>query len=210
MAPRECDLQAVLHNMFPYLNTHNRSTLVLDPSFINHGVEQDCHWAPFYPDAREEIPANAPKPLGKAVQVTVFVDSEHAGDLITRHSWTGILIYVNRAPIIWYSKCQNSVETSTFGWDFTALKTGIEMIKGLRFKTYVMGVPLDGPAHVRIDNMSVVNNTLRKKSNAVAYHFVRENVASEMCHIVYEPSQTNLADILTKLQTEQNKRDLCQ
>ena len=205
MAPREGDLQAVLH-MFAYLNTHNRSTLVLDPSFINHGVELDCHWAPFYPDAREEIPANAPKPLGKAVQVTVFVDSEHAGDLITRRSWTGILIYVNRAPIIWYSKCQNGVETSTFGLDFTALKTDIEMIKGLRFKCHMMGVPLDGPAHVRIDNMSVVNNTLRKKSNALC----QREYASEMCHIVYEPSQTNLADILTKLQTEQNKRDLCQ
>ena len=31
----------------------------------------------------------------------------------------------------WYSKKQNSVETSTFGSEFTALKTGIEMIKGL-------------------------------------------------------------------------------
>ena len=71
----------------------------------------------------------------------------------------------------------------------------------------MMGVPLDGPAHVRIDNMSVVNNTsrlestLRKKSNVVAYHFVREIVASEMCRIAYEPSQTNLADTLMKLQT---------
>ena len=94
-----------------------------------------------------------------------------------------------------------------FGSEFTALKTGIEMIKGLHFKLRMMGVPLGRPAHVRIDNMSVVNNTsrpestLRKKSNAVAYHFVRKNVASEMCRIVYEPSQTNLADILMKLQT---------
>ena len=132
MAPREGHLQAVLH-MFAYLNPHNRSTLVLDPKYINHGVEPDCDWAPFYPDAREEMPANAPEPLGKAVQITAFVDTDHAGDLITRRSQTGILIYVNRALIIWYSKRQNSVETSTFGSEFTALKTGIEMIKGLRF-----------------------------------------------------------------------------
>ena len=40
-------------------------------------------------------------------------------------------MYLNRTPIIWYSKKQNSVETSTFGSEFTTLKTGIEMIKGL-------------------------------------------------------------------------------
>jgi hypothetical protein len=47
-----------------------------------------------------------------------------------------------------------------------------------------MGIPLYGHAHVRVDNMSVVKNTsvpestLKKKSNAIAYHFVREAVAA--------------------------------
>ena len=55
--------------------------------------------------------------------------------------------------------------------------------------------------------MSVVNNTsqpestLKKKSSAIAYHFVHESVASGMCKIAYEPSKTNLADLLTKIQT---------
>ena len=51
-----------------------------------------------------------------------------------------------------------------FGSEFTVLKTGIEMIKGLCFKLCMMGVPLDGPAHIRIDNMSVVNNTLQDRN----------------------------------------------
>ena len=119
----------------------------------------------------------------------------------------GVLIYLNRAPIIWYSKKQNSVETSTFGSEFTALKTGIEMIKGLQYKLQMMGIPIEGLAHVRKDNMSVVNNAmkpesmLKKKSNAIAYHFIRESVASGMCKIAYEPSETNLANLLTKIQT---------
>ena len=71
----------------------------------------------------------------------------------------------------------------------------------------MMGIPIEGHAHVRIDNMSVVNNTtkpesmLKKKSNAIAYHFVQESVASGMCKIAYEPLETNLADLLTKIQT---------
>ena len=71
----------------------------------------------------------------------------------------------------------------------------------------MMGIPIEGHAHVRIDNMSVVNNTmkpesmLKKKSNAIAYHFVCESVTSGMCKIAYEPLETNLANLLTKIQT---------
>jgi hypothetical protein len=37
------------------------------------------------------------------------------------------------------------------------MKTGVEITEGLRYKLRMMGVPLDGPAHVKVDNMSVVN-----------------------------------------------------
>jgi hypothetical protein len=137
--------------------------------------------------------------------MTVFIDADHAGDMMTRRSRTGVLVYLNRAPMIWHSKKQNSVETSTFGSEFIALKTRIDKIKGLRYKLRMMGIPLDGHAHVRVDNMSVVKNTtvpestLKKKSNAIAYHFVREAVASGIVRIAYEPSGSNKADILTKL-----------
>ena len=77
------------------------------------------------------MPPNSPPPLGNAVQITAFIDSDHAGDILSQQSRTGVLIYLNRSPIISYSNKQNSVETSTFGSEFTALKTDIEMIKGL-------------------------------------------------------------------------------
>ena len=53
------------------------------------------------------------------------------------------------------------------------LKTGFELLIGLRYKLRMMGVPLDGPAYVKVDNMSVVKNssmpesTLKKKSNVL-------------------------------------------
>ena len=120
--------------------------MVLDPSCINHGTEPSCDWSGFYPDAKEEYPANAPETLGRSVQITAFVDSDHTGDLITRQSRTGVLIYMNRALIIWHSKCQNSVETLTFGSEFMALKTGMKLIKGLCHKLQMMGVPFEGHA----------------------------------------------------------------
>jgi hypothetical protein len=113
-----------------------------------------------------------------------FVDSDHAGYLLTRRSRMGVLIYLNRAPILWHSKKQNSIESSTFGSEFMALKTETEMVQGLRYKLRIMGIPINVPTHMRVDNMSVVNNTtspdsmLTKKSNLIAYHFVRECVAA--------------------------------
>ena len=86
------------------------------------------------------------------------MDAYHAGDVVSRRSHAGILLYVNRAPVIWYSKRQNTVETSTFGSEFIALKIATEMIEGLRYKLRMFGVPIDGPANVFGDNQSVINN----------------------------------------------------
>ena len=205
-APRKGHLEALFH-LFSYLNQHDRSRMVFDDAKFTITDELDSDWKPFYPDAKDEVPSNAPAPRGKEVQVTAFCDSDHAGDRMTRRSRTGILIYVNKAPVCWYSKKQGTVETSTFGSEFTALKVCTEMLRGLRYKLRMMGIPLDGPAHVRVDNMSVVNNTtkpesrLQKKSNAIAYHYVRENVAAGIIRIGYENTATNLADMLTKSQS---------
>jgi hypothetical protein len=142
-----------------------------------------------------------PEPRGKAVQIIVFVDASHGCDLLTRRSRK------NRAPIIWFSKKQNTVETSSFGSEFTALRTAIEMIKGLRYKLRMLGVPLDGHAHICVDNQSVVFNTtipestLKKKCNAISYHFVREAIASGIGKVSYEPTTSNKADMLTKVQS---------
>jgi len=63
--------------------------------------------------------------------MNVFVDANHAGNLVTRRSHTGILIYCNQAPIMWYSKAQKTVETSTFGSEFVALRIAVELVEAL-------------------------------------------------------------------------------
>ena len=57
-----------------------------------------------YPDAVDMLPPGMPTPRGKSVNITVFVDADHAGIRVTRRSHTGIIIMLNLAPIIWYSK----------------------------------------------------------------------------------------------------------
>jgi hypothetical protein len=180
--------------------------LAFDPKIPR--ISSDCYaqhdWSDFYPDAKEKIPVDMPEPLGKPVTLYCFVDADHVSDRATCRSHTGILIFVNRAPIIWYSKRQNTIETSTFGSEFVAMKITVEQIEPLRYKLPMFGVPIDGPANVFCDNNEVVLNsslpesTLSKKHNAVAYHRAQEAVAAGIILVAKEPTETNLADLLTK------------
>ena len=86
-----------------------------------------------YPDSKDQIPHDMPDPLGKGVCISCFVNADHAGNKITRRSHIGIFIFLNSAPIIWYSKQQNIVESSTFGSELIALTQAVDMIEGLRY-----------------------------------------------------------------------------
>jgi hypothetical protein len=203
--PRIGHLEQVLH-VFAYLKHHENSNLVFDPNYVTWeeaGFTQH-DWSNFYKDATEKLPPNAPKPRGNAVQMNAFVDADHAGNKVTRRSHTGIIIYLNCAPIIWYSKAQNTVESSTFGSEFIAVRILVEMLESLRYKLRMLGIPIDGPVNAFCDNKSVVTNsmiptsTLKKKHNSIAYHRVREAVAAGVLQIAKVHTDENLADLLTK------------
>jgi hypothetical protein len=65
-----------------------------------------------YGDVQEEMP---PKMAAKSlVTISAFVYANHAGNVMTRQLHTGIILYVQNALIVWYSKRQNTVEAATF------------------------------------------------------------------------------------------------
>ena len=98
------------------------------------------------------IPRNAPELLGEPIGINAFVDADHEGNWITRRSHTGIIIISNMAPLLWYSKRQNTVETSTFGSEIIALRISIELVEDLRYKLRMFCVPLKVPARIFCDN----------------------------------------------------------
>lgn len=112
---------------------------------------------------------------------------------------------MNRAPILWYSKRQSTVEASTFGSEINAMRTAVEMVEGLRYKLRMFGVPIEGPTNVYCDNEAVTKNcsipesTLKKKHHSIAYHRNREAVAAGTIRIAKEDTETNLADVFTKI-----------
>ncbi len=93
--PYEGHMGVALHVM-TYLGLHHNSRLCMDPTYPNIDNYQFSvmEW-----QCPEPIPLNAPKPLGKPIEVGMFVDSNHAGDKQTRCSHSGFLIYVNTALV---------------------------------------------------------------------------------------------------------------
>ena len=67
-------------------------------------IFKEYDWFDFYRGAEESIPPNKPEERGLGVYVSVFVDADLAEDKANRRSQTGILIFVNKDPIHWYSK----------------------------------------------------------------------------------------------------------
>ena len=213
--PREGHLEQVLH-IVGYLKQHKKLRLLFDCSApcVNDKWFKSYDWIDFYRDAKEAIPPNMPEPRGNSVNVKFFVDANHASDTVTRRSQTGILIFLNKAPIHWYSKQQPTVESNTFGAEYCAMKTAVEMVEGLRYKLRMFGVPIDGSANIYCDNEAVYKNTvmpestLRKKHHSIAFHRCREAVAAKTICIAKQGTDKNLSDLFTKILTVARRKFL--
>ena len=219
-APRLGHLHQAMY-MYKYLEDHKRSKIVFDPTYVNinddHVVPEERasfrakYMKELYPDAVEDLPPNAPIPRGKPVQVSLFVDADHAGDKMTRRSRTGVLIYLNSAPIMWLSRKQNTAEVSTYASEFVAMRQAMEMIKALNYKLRMFGIPILERAKIFGDNRSVILNssvpesTLKKKHHSINYNYVRECVAAGIALIFKVDTGENLADLFTKV-LDANKR----
>jgi hypothetical protein len=206
-SPRDGHLDAALHVM-SHLKAKHNARLILDPTYpeIDKSNFLERDWDGYYGvDLKEEMPPDMPIPCGKDVDLRLFVDASHANDKVNRRSRTGFFVFLNSALVQWCSKKQPTVETSVFGAEFVAMKNGIETVRGIRYKLRMMGVRISGPTYVYGDNMSVIHNTqkpestLKKKSNAICYHAVRESVAMGESVTGHIASQDNCADLASKL-----------
>ena len=125
----------------------------------------------------EDLDPKIPEPLVPEMEVNIFVDANHAHDKVTGRSVTGLFGFVGCTPVLWKSKRQASVQTSTFGAEFTALKKAVEEVITLSYYLRSMGIRVSKPTPIFVDNMGVVLNasnpgsTLNKKSVALLYHF---------------------------------------
>ena len=208
--PREGHMNRVLR-VFGYLKKQKNRRIIIDsrdPIYVGgeDALLQDFTTLlhEFYPEAAEEIDKKVPTPLMKEMEITAFVDSDHAHDKLTRRSITGILILVGRTPALIYSKRQGAIETSTYGAEFCAMRTATEEVMSVRYMLRCLGVKVSYASLVCGDNLGVIQNCtvpdslLKKKHVAIAYHKARECAAAGIVHPIKVLNKNNFADILTK------------
>jgi len=207
MAPKKGHMSA-LHRVFGYLNRYADGKIPIDvgePPIRAHAkITKGQNWIEFYPDAEEDVPPDMLPPLGDEATLTVYVDADHARNQVTRRSVTGIVLLVNNTPLVWISKRQKTVETSTYGSEMVAAQIAIDLIIEMRYKFRMLGIKLEKQTMLLGDNMSVVLNTtipssaLKKKHLACSYHRIREAIAGGFAVFGQIASELNLADIGTK------------
>ena len=164
-----------------------------------------CDWArSACGDVKESKPGDAPKPKGKRVVMTTYKDANLYHDLITGRAVTGVLHILNQTPIDWFTKKQSTVETATYGAEFSSARSAIQQITAIRLTLRCLGVPIHGSTYLFGDNESVVksgslpHSPLHKRWHGLAYHYTREAVASDMMSLHHIPGDINPADILSK------------
>jgi hypothetical protein len=160
MLPREGHLE-VVKRILSYLKIFPKGRLIIDTSYPDHSVypvEDHSNWMELYSDASEEIPKDLPPEKGPRIRMTVdvYADADHAHDLVTRKSITGILVMLNNTPIRWVSKRRKTVVTSTYGSELVASTVATELFLEVRYMLRLLGVALDGPVLMLRDNMTVV------------------------------------------------------
>lgn len=205
MTPRQGHLKA-MQRVFGYLKFNSKFKIKYDatiPDFSMHKIEE-YDWFSLYGPCSEEVPYGMPEPKGKPVVVSGFFDASHSSCLLTRRSTTAVMMFMNSTPVKFYSKRQNAVETSTFGSEMVAGRIAVDLTVELRYNLRMLGVPVSGTTVLFGDNKSMITNTslphstLKKRSNANAYHRVREAVAAGIVSIVHCNTKYNLSDIGTK------------
>lgn len=82
----------------------------------------------------------------------------HATNVVMRFSHSDFVIFIGRAPIIWYLKQPNTIESAAFGLEFAVLKQVTELNRSLWYKWYMLGIQVNGPINVFSEYWSVVLN----------------------------------------------------
>ena len=136
-----------LHHVFGYLAKYPSAMILIDiddaPIRSECVVTKGQNWIEFYPDAEEDVPVDALDPIGNKAKIAVFVDADHASNKVTRRSVTGLVLLLNNTPLVWVSKRQKTVESSTYGSDLFAARVAIDLIIEMRYKLRMLGVTLE-------------------------------------------------------------------
>lgn len=144
------------------------------------------------------------KPSKPELNVDGYADADFATDYITRRSRSGYLIFVNQCAIIWSSKRQRSVSTSTVEAEYMAASDAAQDL--IWVSQLLKELELNGKMHttLKMDNQGAQAiakdpvNHQKTKHIDIRYHYLRERVQNRELKVEYLSTKDMIADLLTK------------
>jgi hypothetical protein len=159
------------------------------PLLVDHELQSESFHPDFledYPDAAKDVASNFPTPVGCELETSIFFDADHAHDHATRRSISGLLVFVGSTPVLWHSKREGCITTSTYCVEFISMRTAVEEATSICYILQCLGVPVTRPTELYGNNFGVIQSAeilegkLKKKHIAISYHYVREAIASQI------------------------------
>jgi hypothetical protein len=114
------------------------------------------------------------------------------------------MVFVGSTPVLWPSKRQGCIATSTYTAEFVAVRSAVEEAISIRYMLRCLGVPVTKPTNLYGDNFGVIQSAtildgeLKKKHVAISYHYVREAITTGYINAIWVKSHENFADVCTK------------
>ena len=133
-----------------------------------------------------------------------YSDSDWAGDVDTRRSTSGYSFFLGASLISWSSKRQPTVAKSSTEAEYVALSAAAQEAIWLRRLLIDLRSPSVHPTVINEDNQGAIELSRNPKHHSrvkhidIAYHFARERVESGEIEVVYCPTDSMIADVMTK------------
>ena len=206
-APRDGHLERVKRifgcvRKFTHFKTRFR-TEVPDLTAFDNSKSEDWRNAACG-DTEEDVPEDAPPPLGTPVAMTHHFDANLMHNVVDGKAVTGCVHFINETPIMWHSKKQGTVETATHGAEFASARTCMEQIADLRNTLQCLGADPGPVGHVFGDNEAMINSSkfphaqLKKRHDILSFHCVRSIIARRHPAINHLTSKSNVADVVSE------------
>jgi hypothetical protein len=149
--------------LFGYLKKYLNRRIVLDSHPLI--IEEELHQKSFHHDfledydgAKEEFGDGLPEAFGRELETSVFFDTDHAHDHQTHRSITGIIVFVGSTSVLWPSKCQGCIATSTYTAEFVTMRSAAEEAISIRYMLRCLGILVTKPTNLYGDNFDVIQS----------------------------------------------------
>ena len=148
-APRKGHLERV-KRIYVHLSQFKHFKIrfwVEEPDMSRFDNKTKFEWSStVYGNPTEQLPTDAPEPLGKRVTLVHYFDANLMHDVLSGKVVTGCLHMANKTPMMWYSKKQATSETATYGSEFVSGRTCVEQVVDLQNSFLYLGVLLNESA----------------------------------------------------------------